>query len=39
MKLYIAEKPAVALDIANALTDGKAKESKKMVTTIVVQIK
>lgn len=29
MKLYIAEKPAVALDIANALTDGKAKESKK----------
>ena len=23
MKLYIAEKPAVALDIANALTDGK----------------
>lgn len=27
MKLYIAEKPAVALDIANALTDGK--HSKK----------
>ncbi|RMR11245.1 hypothetical protein ALP90_200197 [Pseudomonas amygdali pv. ulmi] len=29
MKLYIAEKPAVALDIANALTGGKGTESKK----------
>lgn len=37
MKLYIAEKPAVALDIANALTDGK--HTKRTATLSAVKTK